>query len=198
MVWHRNAGVSHDPLVPFAGHFRLGGLSATRPDACRVYRAAAYGRVKGANERIGVAFLGAGGRCQAHIKVLNQLHREQGGVEAVAVCDVWDGNDKVKRGLYYSAEKCGLKTEDKAHVTKDYRRILDLKEVDVVCIASPDHWHALIMIEAVKAGLDVWVQKPISRDVLEGRAMVETAHQHGRVVQVGFHRVRRDVQPLCH
>src|SRR5262249_53584215 len=92
-----------------------------RASAALNLTAASAGRVWGANERIGVALLGAGGRCQAHIKVLNQLHREEGGVEAVAVCDVWDGNDKVKRGLYYSAEKCGLKPADKVHVTKDYR-----------------------------------------------------------------------------
>ena len=66
--------------------------------------------------------------------------------------------------------------------------MLAAKDLDLVLIAPPDHWHALIMIEAVKAGLDVWVQKPISADVSEGRAMVEAAHKYNRVVQVGLQR----------
>ncbi len=70
----------------------------------------------------------------------------------------------------------------------DFRQMLAAKDLDLVLIAPPDHWHALIMIEAVKAGLDVWVQKPISADVSEGRAMVEAAHKYNRVVQVGLQR----------
>src|SRR5438270_11657676 len=74
--------------------------------------AASAKRVYGANERIGVAFLGTGGRCQAHIDVINKLKKENKGVEPVAVCDVWDGNKEVQtgggRGLFPSAEKCGL------------------------------------------------------------------------------------------
>src|SRR5205085_11722359 len=89
--------------------------------------AASARRVVGANDRIGVAFLGTGGRCQEHIGVINRFKKE-GNVEAVAVCDVWDGNKKVGRGLYPSAEKCGLKADDAAHVTKDFRKVLDLKE----------------------------------------------------------------------
>src|SRR5262245_1507833 len=146
---------------------RLDRRQFMRASAALTLTAASAGRVLGANERIGVAFLGAGGRCQAHIKVLNQLHREQGGVAAVAVCDVWDGNDKVKRGLYYSADKCGLKPADKAHVTKDYRRLLDLKEVDVVCIASPDHWHAKMVLDAARAGKGIFCEKPMTKTIEE-------------------------------
>src|SRR5205085_310069 len=96
--------------------------------------AASAKRVFGANERIGVAFLGVGGRCQEHIKAINRLKRDKKNVEPVAVCDVWDGNKEVGRGLYFSAERCGLNPDDKQHDNKDYRRILELKEVDVVCI----------------------------------------------------------------
>src|SRR3984893_14721296 len=84
--------------------------------------AASAKRVYGANERIGVAFLGTGGRCQAHLKVINALKEQGKGVEPVAVCDVWDGNKEVQkgggRGLFPSAEKCGLKADDAVHVTK--------------------------------------------------------------------------------
>jgi predicted dehydrogenase len=164
---------------------RLDRREFIRASAALTLTAASAGRVLGANERIGVAFLGAGGRCQAHIKILNQLHREQAGVEAVAVCDVWDGNDKVKRGLYYSAEKCGLKPADQAHVTKDYRRVLDLKEVDVVCIASPDHWHAKMVLDAARAGKGIFCEKPMTKTIEEAQAIVETVRRENRVMTVG-------------
>ena len=67
----------------------------------------------------------------------------------------------------------------------DYREMLANKDLDIVLIATPDHWHALNMIEAVKAGADVYVQKPISVDIREGQAMLQAARQYGRVVQVG-------------
>ena len=89
--------------------------------------AASAKRVLGANDRIGVAFLGVGGRCQEHIGVVNKFKKENKGAEPVAVCDVWDGNKQVGRGLYFSADRCGLNHDDKTHVTKDYRRVLELK-----------------------------------------------------------------------
>jgi predicted dehydrogenase len=147
--------------------------------------AASARRVYGSNERVGVAFLGTGGRCQEHIGVINRMKREGKGAEPIAVCDVWDGNKKIGRGLYPSAEKCGLSREDAAHVTKDYRRILDLKEVDVVCIASPDHWHAKMSIDAAKAGKAVYCEKPMTRTIDEAHAVVDTMKQYNRVMTVG-------------
>jgi predicted dehydrogenase len=70
----------------------------------------------------------------------------------------------------------------------DYRQMLKEKDLDIVLIATPDHWHALNMIEAVKAGADVYCQKPISVDIVEGQAMLAAARQYGRVVQVGTQR----------
>ena len=82
------------------------------------------------------------------ILAANDLRRENANsVAPIAVCDVWDGNEQIMnggRGLYPSARKCGLQRDDRQHVTKDYRRILELREVDAVCIATPDHWHAKI------------------------------------------------------
>lgn len=109
-------------------------LSLTAASAARVY---------GANEKTRIAFLGVGGRCQQHIDVILQMQKENKPVVPVAVCDVWDGDDKLGsgkgRGLYPSAKRCGIDVNDKKRVSKDYRRILDLKDVDVACIATPDH-----------------------------------------------------------
>jgi predicted dehydrogenase len=149
--------------------------------------AASARRVVGANERIGVGFLGVGGRCQEHLDIINKL-RDQNLAEPVAVCDVWDGDKEVQkggRGLYPSAEKVGLKAGDSAHVTKDFRKVLDLKEVDVVCIATPDHWHAKMSIEAAKAGKDVYCEKPMTKTIDEAHAVVDAMKQYNRVMTVG-------------
>jgi predicted dehydrogenase len=150
--------------------------------------AASASRVVGANERLGVAFLGVGGRCQAHIDVVNRLSKEGKNVAPVAVCDVWDGNMEVQRGgrgLYPSAKKCNLSPEDKTHVTKDYRRLLDLKEVDLVCIATPDHWHAKMAIDAAAAGKHVYCEKPMTKTIDEAHAVVDAMKKHNRVMSVG-------------
>jgi predicted dehydrogenase len=151
--------------------------------------AASARRVYGANERVGVAFLGTGGRCQIHIGIVNKFKEENKGVEPVAVCDVWDGNKEVDqptgRGLYPSAERCGLKADDSTHVTKDYRRVLDLKEVDVVCVAAPDHWHAKMSIDAAAAGKDVYCEKPMTKTIDEAHAVVDAMKKYNRVMTVG-------------
>ncbi|HEV3236431.1 MAG TPA: Gfo/Idh/MocA family oxidoreductase [Gemmataceae bacterium] len=161
--------------------------------------AASYGRVRGANEDINVAFVGVGGRCQEHIGIITNFQKEKKGVRAFAVCDVWDGfegpiefefeGEKKKgnylQGLYPSAKRCGLKEDDKEHVTKDYRRILDNKDVDVVCIATPDHWHAKISIDAAIAGKDVYCEKPMTRTIDESHAVVDAMKKNNRVMTVG-------------
>src|SRR5947209_1111539 len=162
--------------------------------------AASAERVLGANERIGVAFVGTGGRCQEHIGIITNFQKENKGAAAVAVCDVWDGHEDVKeitgkdgkkhkeeyrQGLYPSAKRCGLDRDDKEHVTKDYRRILDLKEVDVVCVATPDHWHAKVSIDAAAAGKDVYCEKPMTKTIDEAHAVVDAMNKHNRVMTVG-------------
>jgi predicted dehydrogenase len=152
--------------------------------------AKAYGQVAGANERIGVAFLGVGGRCQQHIDIIVPMAREnRNSVAPVAVCDVWDGNQQLSRGtgrgLYPSARKCGLNVDDRQHVTKDYRRLLDLREVDAVCIATPDHWHAKMTIDAAAAGKHIYCEKPMTRTIDEAHAVVDAVRRHNRVMTVG-------------
>jgi predicted dehydrogenase len=151
--------------------------------------AASARRVYGANENVRVAFLGVGGRCQQHIDVILQMQKEGKKVVPVAVCDVWDGQVKpgvIKgRGLRPSARRCGLNEDDKEHVTKDYRHILGMKDVDVVVIATPDHWHARMTIDAAQAGKDVYCEKPMTRTIPEAQAVVDAIHEHKRVMTVG-------------
>ena len=105
-------------------------------------------------------------------------------VEVVSLCDV------DKRMLADAADMVATRQASKKRprTYSNYREMLKEKDLDIVEVATPDHWHALPMIAAVEAGADVWVQKPISVDVAEGRAMLAAARKHNRVVQVGTQR----------
>ena len=105
-------------------------------------------------------------------------------VEVVSLCDV------DRKMLAEAAELVAARqrSKKKPRLHGDYREMLKEKDLDLVLIATPDHWHALAMIAAVEAGADVYVQKPISVDVAEGAAMVAAARKHRRVVQVGTQR----------
>ena len=105
-------------------------------------------------------------------------------VEVVSLCDV----DRTM--LADAAEMVSVRqaSRKKPRTYTDYREMLRQKDLDIAIIVTPDHWHALPMIEAVKSGLDVWVQKPISVDVVEGQAMLAAARKYKRVVQVGMQR----------
>ncbi len=151
--------------------------------------AVSYSRVLGANGKINVAFLGVGGRCQQHVDTILAMKKENKGVEPVAVCDVWDG-DQTKgkgkgQGLFPTALRCGIKEGDTTHVNKDYRKIIELKDVDVCCVATPDHWHAKMAIDAMKAGKDVFCEKPMTRTIDEAHAVVDAWKKTGRVMCVG-------------
>src|SRR5213082_1127029 len=101
-------------------------------------------------------------------------------VEVVSLCDV------DKRMLAEAADMVATRqaSKKKPRTHGDYRDMLKEKDLDLVLIETPDHWHALPMIEACQAGMDVWVQKPISVDILECQAMLAAARKHQRVVQV--------------
>jgi predicted dehydrogenase len=100
--------------------------------------------------------------------------------EVVALCDV----DKKMLGEAAELITARAKTDKKPRLHADYRELLKEKDCDVVMVETPDHWHALPMIAACEAGADVWVQKPISVDVAEGKAMLDAARKHNKVVQV--------------
>ncbi len=105
-------------------------------------------------------------------------------VEVVSLCDV--DRNMLDAAATMTAER--QESHKKPRTFHDYRQMLGEKDLDIVLIATPDHWHALAMIDAVKSGVDVYVQKPISVDVVEAEAMFDAARKYGRVVQVGMQR----------
>jgi predicted dehydrogenase len=127
--------------------------------------------VVGANDKIRVGVIGTGR--EGRIVMADFL--KQPDVEVVAVCDVYRPN--LDKGLG--------DTGGKAKDYKDFREVLDRKDIDAVVIATPDHWHALLTVLACQAGKDVYVEKPIASSIEEGKRMVEAARKYNRVVQVG-------------
>lgn len=139
------------------------------------------GRVKGANDRVAVAIIGMGRMGTGNMRAA----LSQPTVELVAVCDVYQPH--LEKAIAASArnEKGEAGTRAPARGVKDFREILHDKSIDAVCIATPDHWHAYMTVEACKNGKDVYVEKPISVTVDEGRKMVQAARKYNRVVQAG-------------
>ena len=107
---------------------------------------------------------------------------DSGACELAALCDV---DARMLERACAALEKRGA---PKPKLYKDFRECLAAEKPDIAIVATPDHWHALIMIEACKHGAHVYVEKPIGHTILEGRAMVNAAAKHERVVQVGTHR----------
>ena len=105
-------------------------------------------------------------------------------VDVVSLCDV-DKRMLAEAGELVASRQVSKKTP---RFFSDYREMLKQRDLDIVLIDTPDHWHALPMIEAVKSGMDVWVQKPVSVDIVEAQAMLAAARKYKRVVQVGMQR----------
>ena len=142
--------------------------------------AASARRVLGANERVRIGVIGCGNRGDQVIDAFLK-HSD---AEIVAVCDVYEPYRKFAIG------KIGTGCEE----FSDFRKLLARKDIDAVIIATPDHWHAIQFCEACLAGKDVYVEKPLSLTVAEGRRMVEIARKTNRVTQVG---IQRRSSPMC-
>src|SRR5207302_6957538 len=127
--------------------------------------------VLGANERVRVGLIGCGGRGMFDAKLMRAAPE----VEFVAVCDLYPLH--VARAREWAGPS--------AKEYKDFRRLLEQKDIDAVLIATPDHWHAIPAVLACQAGKDVYVEKPLSHNIQEGRTMVDAARRHNRVVQMG-------------
>jgi predicted dehydrogenase len=148
-----------------------GGLEASRQAP-----AMAKGRVLGANDRINVGFVGCGGRMNTHIRRIMERNKERGDVQAVAVNDIWDKRKQRAR------EATGV---DERSVHHDYREVCARPDVDVVVIASPDHWHHPQTMEALRNGKDVYLEKPMTYTVDEAKEIADAVKTSGRVLQVG-------------
>src|SRR5947209_17288186 len=142
-----------------------------------VLTAAGYSRVLGANDTVRTGFIGVGNRGDQLLDAF-LTHKDQ---DTVALCDVYEPY------LPAAAAKLRVAGQPRAQL-KDYRKLLDIKEIDAVVIATPDHWHALQFVDACRAGKHVYCEKPLSLTISEGRRMCEVAKETKRVTQVGLHR----------
>ncbi|MGH9722374.1 MAG: Gfo/Idh/MocA family protein [Bryobacteraceae bacterium] len=133
--------------------------------------AAAYNRVRGANDRIQVGFIGYGLIGSQHVYDF----KNQKDVDMAAMCDVYQ--PRLEQGV----AACG----QTAKPYSDFRKMLENKDLQAVVVSTPDHWHALMTIMACGAGKDVYVEKPLHLFVKEGQWMVQAARRYNRVVQVG-------------
>jgi predicted dehydrogenase len=129
----------------------------------------------GANEQVRVGLIGCGGMGRGDLATFF-LNPE---VRCPVICDVDDA--QFAKVVALVEEKQGSKPD----TVKDFRRVLDRDDVDVVLVATPDHWHALPTVYACQAGKDVYVEKPLATSIAEGRAMLEAARRHDSVVQMG-------------
>jgi predicted dehydrogenase len=152
----------------------VAGTAAAAPIVLRGETGASSQRVA-ANDRIQVAMFGMGIRGQQDMRSALRAP----GVELVAVADVYDGR------LTLAKEQWG----DHVFTTRDYRAVLARPDVDAVIIATPDHWHTQIAVDAMKAGKDVYVEKPMVQELDEGPRIIETAGQTGRILQAGSQHV---------
>lgn len=150
-------------------------------------------KIIGANDRINTGFIGIGNRGTQ----LLHLFMEQPDCEVAGLCDVYQPytsrnyaavSPRYIKDMGSRIPKMGEKFPGKVKEYTDYRRMLDNKDIDAVCIATPDHWHALHTIDAIKAGKDVFVEKPLSKTIAEGRAMVEVGANSKQIITVGLNR----------
>ena len=128
-----------------------------------------------ANDHIQIALIGAGGQGQGDTKTAVQVP----GVKLVAVADCYDGR------LAHSKELWG----DDVFTTRDYREVLARKDIDAIIVGTPDHWHKQVSVDAMKAGKDVYCEKPMIHLYSDGPEMIEAARATNRILQIGSQRV---------
>jgi predicted dehydrogenase len=125
-----------------------------------------------ANDTLNVACIGTGGRCRRLMGRLATIPN----VRIAAVCDVWD---------HHLAEGAKLADPKAIKEDTDYRKLLDRSDIDAVVIGSPDHWHVPMTVDACNAGKDVYVEKPLTHSLSEGKAVIAAQNDNKRIVQVG-------------
>jgi len=149
--------------------------------------------ILGVNNKIRMGFIGIGNRGSQ----LMQLFMQHADCEVAALCDVYEPYTSRNREQVNSrylddrngqVPKMGEKFPKPPKIYSDYRKLLEDKDIDAVCIATPDHWHALQTVHAIQAGKDVYVEKPLTATIYEGRKMVEVQTASKQVVAVGLNR----------
>ncbi|HMV47599.1 MAG TPA: Gfo/Idh/MocA family oxidoreductase, partial [Blastocatellia bacterium] len=143
--------------------------------ATSLFTAESYARIVGANERIQMGIIGSGGRGRS---VMGSFGKFADQVEFIHVCDVYEPN--INAALKLS--RAGAKT------TMDYRELLNNKDVVAILNATPDHWHAGVLMDAVAAGKDAYSEKPFSYSIEQGAKMVKAVRATKQIVQVGMQR----------
>src|ERR1700693_2831903 len=138
--------------------------------------AKSYGQILGSNDRLNFAVIGLNGRGYAH---LSALKANRSSARISHVCDV-DNNI-----LRKFADAVQRETGESPATDKDFRRILEQKDVDAITIATPDHWHKPMAIAGVQAGKHVYVEKPCSHNPREGVMLVQAQQKYGKLVQMG-------------
>ncbi|MFN7995271.1 MAG: Gfo/Idh/MocA family oxidoreductase [Bryobacteraceae bacterium] len=132
--------------------------------------AISYSRILGANDRIQLGLIGCGDRGR-----YDMSNFQKAGVDVVGVCDIYNAHIDLARQEAPHAKEF-----------KDHRALLEMKEVDVALIATPDHWHTQTAIDALNAGKDVYIEKPLTRTIEEGPMIVKAARVNSRICQVGM------------
>ena len=150
-------------------------------------------KIMGANDRVRTGFIGVGNRGTQ----LLHLFMEQPDCEVAALCDVYKPyitrdysqvDPRYTKDMGSRIPQMGENFSRNVKQYTDYRKLLEDRNIDAVCIATPDHWHALQTIDAIQAGKDVYVEKPLSKTISEGRRMVEIGKKSQQVVTVGLNR----------
>ncbi|MCS7024463.1 MAG: Gfo/Idh/MocA family oxidoreductase [Bryobacteraceae bacterium] len=160
-------------------------LASSPPASAAGSRAAAHARIIGANDRIHIGVIGCGGMANGHMRALNRMKDTQN-VEITAVSDVF-----AKR-LEAAAQLTGGKP------FKDYRRLLESKEIDYVLIATPEHWHAQMTLDAADAGKHIYCEKPMTYSIEEAKKVVAKVKATGVKMQVGVQGMSDESYEIAH
>jgi predicted dehydrogenase len=140
--------------------------------AATAWTAASQQRVVGVNDRVRIAAIGTGGRCQGLMRTANRV----GGIDWVAVADV----NEVR------AQQAKSEIAPSATIYSDFRKLLEDKSIDAVIIGAPDHWHVPMLLAALDAGKDIYIEKPLTQTIEEGQIAIDAVRKSGRIVQVGY------------
>lgn len=152
-----------------------GALAATT-----TWTAQSYARIAGANDRIRVGFIGVGGMGSGHLSAIGRL-KEPNNLEAVAVADCW-----MKRA------EAGAEAVGAPHAFQDYRQVVERDDIDYITIATPEHWHAQMTIDALKSGKAVYCEKPMTHSIPQAQAVMKAQQETGRPLQIGVQAMSDD------